>query len=554
MFYEIPATRTGLSAAELKAHRLAARKSQIAAFRSDAPPSDEDDAAYQAQIDALSTEIDRQTQIEADEAEEAAAAAETASDDEDDESDPEVPGPDDDETTASASAPVVVHTTLSLATEETFVEPDRDLQADQILRTASGPNGAKPGDAFASWGDFGLAALKRAKDLGPGSTERFEVGVIKGNYPEERQLTDSAFDNLRKLDTLSSFSRSVEEVTASLCAPATPYYNMACLNTTRRPVAGSLPGFQAPRGKVSIYPSPTLANVAGSAGIWTAAMDASTEATKNACARITCATPTEFTMYGVYWCLTVKNMELLTFPELVAAYLNRGAANYARVGEVQLLDAMGSGVGSVTTLDLGPQSAIGRVGTQLLQYLTWYVEQQRWDEVPFQAWAPRWFRNALRVDMTRRNRSDGSFRLATGAEVDAVFRDAGFDMTWYIDTPTWGTAVPNLTGNANLSAGATGVLSPFPATAEILVAPTGKFTMIDRAQVSIGVTGNNWYRDNASNAKNEVTYFFENYEGVVDTTSCPAHLLKFEALCYNGAQVADQEFACTGVATAGYAT
>jgi hypothetical protein len=300
---------------------------------------------------------------------------------------------------------------------------------------------------------------------------------------------------------------------------------------------------------VSIYPSPSLSAVAGSAGIWTAANDANISATKNACARITCATPTEFTMYGVYWCLTVKNMELLTFPELVAAYLNRGAANYARLGERQLLDAMASGVGTVTTLDLGPASATTRVATQLLQYLTLYREQQRWDDVPMQAWAPRWLRDALRVDLSRRRNTDGTFNLATAADVDRVFMDAGVDMTWYLDTPTWGTPIPNLTSNANLSAGASGVLSAFPATAEILIAPQGKFTMIDRAQLAIGVTGNNWYRDNASNAKNEVTYFFENYEGVVDTTSCPAHLVTFAALCYNGLQGADRTVACTGVAS-----
>jgi hypothetical protein len=166
-----------------------------------------------------------------------------------------------------------------------------------------------------------------------------------------------------------------------------------------------------------------------------------------------------------------------------------------------------------------------------------------------QAWAPRWFRDALRIDLSRRRRQDGNFEIKTEADVNAVFRDAGVDMTWYIDTPTWGTAIPNLTSNANLSAGATGVLSAFPQTAEILIAPAGKFTMIDRAQVSIGVTGNNWYRDNASNNKNEVTYFFENYEGVVDTTSCPAHLLKFDTLCYAGNMNADRAVACTGVAT-----
>jgi hypothetical protein len=553
MFYEIPQVRTGMSAAELRTHLIAARQSLLAAMRSDDAPSDEDATAYRIDIKALATEVDDQTEVEKDEAAASAATPPTTASDTEPEPDGDEPDePDEPEAEASApqtvaAPPAVIRTSVELEASEAPVE-SLGIQIDKILTTNSRP-GMKVGDPFASWGDFGMAALERAKALNPGSGEKFEVGMVRGNYPAERVLTDSAFDNLRKLDTLSSFNRSTEEITASLCAPATPYYGMACLNTTRRPVAASLNGFQAPRGKVSIYPSPSLSAVAGSAGIWTAANDANVGATKNACARITCATPTEYTMYGVYWCLTVKNMELLTFPELVAAYLNRGAANYARLGERQLLDAMASGVGSVTTLDLGPISATQRVGTQLLQYLAMYREQQRWDDVPMQAWAPRWFRDALRVDISRRRNTNGQFQIATEADVNRVFADAGFDMTWYLDTPTWGTVVPNLTSNANLSAGATGVLSAFPQTAEVLVAPVGKFTMIDRAQLSIGVTGNNWYRDNTSNSKNEVTYFFENYEGVVDTTSCPAHLVKFDTLCYAGNMTADRAVACTGVAT-----
>jgi hypothetical protein len=90
-----------------------------------------------------------------------------------------------------------------------------------------------------------------------------------------------------------------------------------------------------------------------------------------------------------------------------------------------------------------------------------------------------------------------------------------------------------------------GVLNLLPRTLEILVAPAGKFAVIDRGELAIGVTGNNIYRDNTSNSRNEFTFFFENFEGVVNTTSCPAYKLELSA-CWNGIQIDDVVIDCEG--------
>ena len=80
----------------------------------------------------------------------------------------------------------------------------------------------------------------------------------------------------------------------------------------------------------------------------------------------------------------------------------------------------------------------------------------------------------------------------------------------------------------------------------MILAPAGKFGVMDRGELSIGVTGNNLYRDNASNASNQFTFFFENFEGLVDTDSCPAYQLEIPGLCHNGVQIADLAIACDG--------
>ena len=91
-----------------------------------------------------------------------------------------------------------------------------------------------------------------------------------------------------------------------------------------------------------------------------------------------------------------------------------------------------------------------------------------------------------------------------------------------------------------------GVLNLLPDSVEMVVAPRGKFAVMDRGELSIGVTGTNIYRDNASNASNQFTFFFENFEALVDTNSCPAYLLTVEDLCHNGIQIADEVLNCDG--------
>ena len=566
MFPTIPEDRSGLTSTELRA--LVRELRDIAraerARSTDADLTEEARTASKAKAKAavaLAGDIKLEAeQREADE--ELDAALETNDDDAEPtvaSDDPPVPDPDDpdepavpdpvepaSDTTPVLAAVVPVPTGLSTGAQPAVVR--EGIRPDRIL-ARDGVEGLDAGQPFESWTQVGQAMLDRWKDISPTTDVKHHIATIEGDYPAERKLSETdAIHNMRLLENIG-FARGVaRELTAALCAPLTPYYGMACENTLRRPVAASLPGFQAPRGGVSIMPSPSLADVT-EAGIWTHEDDDADPLVPKPCDEIVCGTPEDFIMYAVYWCLTVKNWHLLTFPELVEAFLNRGLALRARVAERQLLEGLVAGVATITVPALGYGSTVS-VMTQVLTYLSLLREEQRFDSEPMVAWGHRWFLDALRIDQSRRRQDGQGWRPATEAEINADFSSIGVDVTWALDTASWMTPPPHLATGGNMSTGLLGTLGQLPSTAELLIAPRGKFAMIDRAAVSIGVTGNNYYTDTTQQSANRVRFFVENYEGVVDTTSCPAHLLEFSGLCHTGVQIADVEIDCDGTAPA----
>lgn len=399
------------------------------------------------------------------------------------------------------------------------------------LRVADGVSGHAPGTEFASFTDLAASMMDRFGTMG-NSTERVPVAKVKGAWPAERKLSDISTFNL------DGFQEN--ELEAALCAPCTPYYGLACLNTDRRPVFASLPGFEAPRGCVTVMASPSLSDIDSTAyGTWTFADDDNPNAVKGPCQVIECTDPSSYQLYGIYRCLTVKNLLQMTYPELVEAYLNRLAAATARYAEIQLLDAMGSHANNIQAPPMG-YSANSSIMSQLLTYFAAVQERERWDISTAEMWAPRWLLAALRVDgMRRKNITGGLPSIPSEAQINAQFTGIGITPHWTLDTPTWGVPAPvqpNRGGN----------LVGFPSSVNVLLAPRGKFALIDRGELTIGVTGNNIYRDIDALLHNEFTMFWETFEGVVNTTSCPADLVHLP-LCLSGAQVADAVSTCTGI-------
>jgi hypothetical protein len=512
------------------------------------------DAAAALQEDEPEGDDDEEDVDEDEDAEEAEAGGDPDGDDGDG-SDEDADGEPSDASTSPA--PVATFTTTATPAKPkkgvgAKQTPTGGLDASRIV-ALDGVPGKQGGDSFADWSELASALLERRRTVSDGSVA--PVGVIEAKYPKNRSLEGlDQMETLKKLTaaTGSGFGYGAEfaapaELTAAMCAPVTPYYGMDCMNTTRRPVFNSLPGFPAPRGGVSIPTSPTLSDVTGGYGFWDKDDDADVaNQTKNACLTVECPTSEEFFFYAVYRCLTVQNMMQMTWPEVVEAYLNRLAARTARAAEIQLLDLMATNVNRITAPGLFTSAAV-QLGTQLNSYRSGAQERERWDiaEDGLVAWAPRWLLYYLQNDvMRRRNTTGGVPRKPSQAEIESsIFGDNGIDVTWYLDTPTWGVAAPTQgTGNP------VQLVTP-PASVNILIAPRGKFALIDRGSLTIGLQGNNVVRDLATLKKNQFTMFFETFEGIVDTNSCPADMLKVP-LCFQGIQHADQPVDCFGAAEA----
>ncbi len=397
-----------------------------------------------------------------------------------------------------------------------------------------GVEGHRAGEGFESWSALAQSLIAKSESVRADTTEKFKVAGIKAKYPQDRILGNDPVLNMAKFEP--------DEIQAALCAPATPYYGLACANVLRRPVFNSLPQFQAPRMKVSIPESPSLSDIVTGVGIWTASNDADPDAVKKACQTIECGTPTEFVMYGVYRCLTVKNMLAMSYPELMEAYLNRLGAAHSRLAEQTLLNAMYARTVEIDAPALGYGGSVTITST-ILNYLALYQEVERWDVPAMEGWAPRWVMWGMKMDLMRRRRTNGDFRVPSDSEIDAMFAAVGVNIHWFMDRPSWAVAVPAVaSGNT---------LNLLPQSVQILLAPRGKFAVMDRGELAIGVTGNNIYRDNQSNSRNEFTFFFENFEGIVDTTSCPAHTLDIP-VCWSGVQIDDIVIACQGQDELGY--
>jgi len=139
----------------------------------------------------------------------------------------------------------------------------------------------------------------------------------------------------------------------------------------------------------------------------------------------------------------------------------------------------------------------------------------------------------------RRRRTDGGTQMVASDEtINAMFRNAGVEPHWFMDRPSWATPVPGIAVN--------GVLNFFPRSVEILVHPRGKFALMDRGNLNIGVAPNNQYRVDDDLLRNQYRFFFESFEGVINTNTCPAHILQIDTTCWNGVQIDDQVMGCAG--------
>jgi hypothetical protein len=485
--------------------------------------ADEDEAAAATAAEAAAAEAAAtaaaEAEAEAAAAAEAATAAEAAAAA---------------ESTTSAGAGATVTTSLGVATTETTIVPAVPPVTTLAWRSTGNFKGPRADEPFADQRELCDALLDAANTIVKGGDKKHVVATMPVNFGDVAPLDfDNPYANLARFD-------DPVEIQAAY-APLTPLYDFGFNNRTDRPVAQGIPRFPLPatRGGFKVMPSPTLDDVDSGWGQWTFADDANINAVKEACSRITPVSPVDYEFYALYKCLTVRHMLQMTWPELVATWQNRLHAQAARYGDVLLLEQMAN---ACDTIDVQRNYGYGAsisLPSIILNYIALYQETERWDAPMFDAWMPRWLKLALKTDIMRQRRTDGGRnRIPTDGEIDGLFADVGVTPHWMIDRPSWVTSIPPIA--------TAGDLNFYPSSIEILIHKRGKFALMDRGELSIGVAPNNQYRVGDDLMKNQVTFFWESFEGLIDVDQRPGAILQIDGACFNGAQIADVVMACEG--------
>ena len=395
-------------------------------------------------------------------------------------------------------------------------------------------SGYEPGQEFESQADLGRALHERWKDIAHGGTDKIRVATLEGRFTEAQILTGDPSADEAKFGGYDPHNVDMDALTAAVCAPREPIYDSvnAVSSSTARPVRGPMATYRPARGGVSLYPTPKLSDVEGGIGIWDRADDANAEAVKEACATIPCGSPVNYDIYGIYRCLTVKNMNQLTYPELVNAYLNRLQALQANLAETTLLDAMlGSTNLKALTATANAYGASINLFSSIANLVAIAREEERLGDQMFDAWLPRWTIPALQIDLLNQRRTSGrlSDRIVSVADIVSALRDLGIDPTFTMDLASTWSPVPTVDDGD--------VLPSLPTDFDMIISPKGNFRALDRGTLDIGVT-NNVVRDNDSNARNQFTMFWESFEGLMDWGAV-SYGLTIEGVCFGGAQTAD---------------
>lgn len=329
------------------------------------------------------------------------------------------------------------------------------------------------------------------------------VARIETEFSDQRTLSGKIDENTRLVDSFLS----PEAVTAAggCCSLPEPIFENPVNASTARPIRNSLPTIGATRGKVSFFPAVCLPT--GGADLWTceddAAVDPSDDTTWKQCAEVTCDESQEVDVEAIYSCVTIGNYKARFAPEQWQAYLQALAAQQARVAEVALFDKMRLEASTTHTVD-----ETGSVYATLLAGVSLAAatirQDQRLTDVELNLWLPDWIRNAIRTDLrTRKVGAAAADQLeATDAMIAAAFANEGINVFYSPDIDPIEEDSP---GQVD------GPLTPFPATASSVLAPSGFFSFLDGGTLDLGTE----IRDHDLNRQNKLAAFAESFEGLL---------------------------------------
>lgn len=301
-----------------------------------------------------------------------------------------------------------------------------------------------------------------------------------------------------------------------ICIPQQTNTNLpAPVYSQARPVRDMLPRVGVDRGGISFIRPPLLSDVPALAvGDVTSTEDVSAtpaDYTKTY-ARVTCPTASEVLVDAVFWQLEFGVQDSRTWPELVDYWVNLTVTAHAAHAEHRLLDALKAGSTLVTVTvpnndvtdgATTPNIVLGFAANLIRQLRTLTAgirSRNRMDALaPMRVSVPSWVPDLYAIDNAMRQPDNPD--QGTRARFEAVMRSHGFEMSYYLDSPT--------TPAVKFGAQGAGALTTFPATFLAFTFVDGTWVYLDGGELDLGVV-----RDADLVNTNDYRVFYESFENI----------------------------------------
>lgn len=352
------------------------------------------------------------------------------------------------------------------------------------------------GSTLSSMDDVATAFAKRLhtlRNVQGGDGAQHTVATLSFEFPEDRRLSGDEPSNFSKVNKV--VGQQALTAAAGICAPLEPIYDINVCGDDDRPIRDALARFNADRGGVKVWPTPTLS---GGVGLWDPKAP-----TAKSCADATCPTPAEIMVDAVYACLRFNNFTNRFFPEVVKANTDLALINHAREAELNLLKQIATAGTKVSATD--KKVGITRQVLFVLQNASALLRRKHrlTNDSPMRALVPSWVKDAMVADLALQMPGDGLESLGISeARINGLLRDAGINVTWTLE---------GLNKAGAAEAVPTGT-DGFDAEVAFALFPEGTFLFLDGGTLDLGVQ-----RDASMLASNEYATFVETFEGIAKT-------------------------------------
>ncbi len=425
--------------------------------------------AIRAAVDSIDAEVKARETAAANEEAEAARLLDGV------EPEPEAETEDEDaeprpEPVAASTAPSALRSALR-RTSARMTESTPDAPAHARIITL----GAAQGEPLTA--NAGIREVARVFDRAAGRVKgrgsREALVRVEYDFPENRRLFGSErTDNDRLIDGVMA----PEAVAAAggICDPLPADFTHPFLGTRGRPIRDALPRFQAARGGVRYSPTATLADMAGSVGVWTHTTDTSPGQTEKDCLTLTCEDESTAYVDAVTACLKVGNFQARFNPEFWRSRLDLLMVAHDRLAETTLFANLVAGATAVT-YGAG-NGTIYSVLSAMDKAVAGLRSRHRLGSTMIRVVAPEWVRQALRADIASQRLGSSPVDALTAADqvIGAFFTARGITPVWSQDLDLFGAQ------NA-------GALLDFPgANTVLLVYPEGTYFFLDGGTLDLG--------------------------------------------------------------------